>query len=421
MKIANHKLKILIVGSGGREHALGWKLSQSPLVDRIFFAPGNAGTSTVGENVAIGVNEIGRLAEFAEKQQVDLTMVGPELPLTLGIVDEFNKKNLAIVGPTKKASRIESSKIFAKKLMKKYRIPTAEFAAFDDKKSALAYIGKSRFPVVVKADGLYAGKGVAVCSNFAQAKSFVEKLTGKIVVEECLVGPEVSFMVATDGVNFQSFLPSQDHKRLNDNDQGPNTGGMGAYAPVPIASQKLIGRIEKEIVAPIIKAMKKEGCLYQGILYPGLILTKDGPKVLEFNCRFGDPETQPLMTMLKSDLLPILLSIVKGTADKQKIIFKPGASVCVVLAAPGYPGKYAKNLPINGLNDYKDVAVFHAGTGFKDKKILAMGGRVLGITSYGRSIKEAIKKAYGVIGRKGVWFRGMVYRQDIAHKAIKNL
>jgi len=417
-------MKILIVGSGGREHALGWKLSQSKKVKKIYFAPGNAGTLSIGDNINIKVDNINQLAQFAKDKKIDLTFVGPELPLSLGIVDQFRKEKLLIIGPTKSASRIETSKIFAKKLMAKYKIPTAEFAVFENKKAARDYLKTAKFPLVIKADGLYAGKGVMVCQKYQQAQIFLNQLSeGRIIIEECLFGQEVSFMVATDGKDFISFLSSQDHKRLKDKDLGPNTGGMGAYAPVPFVDKKLVKRIEKEIVAPTIKALDKEDCLYQGILYPGLILTKTGPKVLEFNCRFGDPETQPLMMMLKNDLLPILISTVKKTVNKQQLIFKSGSSVCVVLASAGYPGNYKKGEVIKGLNKIKDknTVVFHAGTSTKDKQIVTNGGRVLGVTSYGKNIKQAIKKAYQVIGKQGVWFKKMVFRKDIGDKAISKL
>jgi len=409
---------------------LGWKLKQSPAVGKIYFAPGNAGTNSIGENISIGVTEIKKLTQFVQKEQIDLTIVGPDAPLELGIVDYFQKAKLRIIGPSKKASQIESSKIFAKKLLAKYKIPTAKFVVFNNFNQAKKYLKKAGYPLVIKADGLCLGKGVAVCKNYQEGENFlrqlmIDKIFGesgeKIIIEECLYGQEVSFMVLTDGKNFLSFLPSQDHKRLLDNDLGLNTGGMGAYAPVPFVKKKLINEIEKEIIAPAVAAMKKEGCLYQGILYPGLILTKEGPKVLEFNCRFGDPETQPLMMMLKSDLLPLLISTIEKTVNKQKLIFKTGASVCVVLAADGYPGQYKKGEIIYGLKKLDNNSqVFHAGTNKKNGKILTSGGRVLGVTAYGKDIKDALKKAYGKIGKHGVFFKGMHYRKDIGKKAISN-
>ncbi|PIP63169.1 phosphoribosylamine--glycine ligase [Candidatus Roizmanbacteria bacterium CG22_combo_CG10-13_8_21_14_all_35_9] len=420
---------ILIIGSGGREHALGWKLKQSSNVSQIFFAPGNAGTNQIGKNINIQSENINDLLKFAQENKIDLTLVGPEAPLVLGIVDLFKKNGLKIIGPSKKASLIEASKIFAKQLMKKYHIPSADFMYFADFNQAKKYLLCAKYPLVIKADGLCAGKGVMVCKNKKQAIKFLKQLmvnrifgqsANRIVIEECLTGQEVSFMVVTDGKNFLSFLPSQDHKRLKDKDLGPNTGGMGAYAPVPFVNKKLIKEIEKNIIAPTISALAKENCFYQGILYPGIILTANGPKVLEFNCRFGDPETQPLMMMLKSNLLSILLSIIKGSVNEQKLFFKSGASVCVVLASGGYPEDYKKGEEIYGLNKIKDknLVVFQAGTKEENRKVVANGGRVLGITSYGKNIKEAIKKVYQVIGKQGVWFNKMTYRKDIAQKAF---
>jgi len=423
------KLRILVVGQGGREHALGWQLSQSPLVKKIFFAPGNSGTENLGENINIKVDEIEKLADFAKKEKIDLIIVGPELPLVLGIVDFFQKKGLKIIGPTKKASLIEGSKIFAKKLMSKYNIPTAKYEIFTNFHLAEKYLKKTTYPLVIKADGLCQGKGTKVCDNQKEAEEFLKKLMvkkifgsagEKVVIEECLTGQEISFMVITDGKDFLSFLPSQDHKRLLDNNQGPNTGGMGAYAPVPFVNKNLIKRIEKEIVSPTISALAKEGCSYQGILYPGLILTKKGPKVLEFNCRFGDPETQPLMMLLQSDLLAIFLSLIEGKLKKKKLVFKKGAAVCVVLAAKGYPGNYEKGGIIYGLDKIKnkDIQVFHAGTAKKNNQIVVAGGRVLGITGYSSSLFLALKKVYKAIGKKGVYFNNMSYRKDIGQKGL---
>ncbi len=422
-------MKILIIGSGGREHALGWKIKQSPLVKKIYFAPGNPGTKEIGENVNIAVTDINKLISFAKKNKIDLTVVGPETALVLGITDVFGKEKLKIIGPSKKASQIESSKTFAKQLMKKYKIPTAEFFTFNNFDAANKYLQHTKYPLVVKADGLCLGKGVAVCKNKKEAEQFlkqliVDKIFGKsgekIIIEECLFGQEISFMVITDGKDFLSFSPSQDHKRLSDSDRGPNTGGMGAYTPVPFLDKKLITQIEKEIVAPTIKAMEKEGCLYQGILYPGLILTREGPKVLEYNCRFGDPETQPLMMSLESDLVEIFLSQQKGKLKNKKIVFKKGFSVGVVLVSAGYPNEYKKGDQIFGLdkvND-KDIQVFQAGTKELDKKTVTSGGRVLAVTSHGQTLTETIEKTYRLIGKKGINFKGMQFRTDIGKKGL---
>ncbi|KKP60895.1 MAG: Phosphoribosylamine-glycine ligase [Candidatus Roizmanbacteria bacterium GW2011_GWA2_34_18] len=415
-------MKILIIGSGGREHALGWKIKQSPQIEKIYFAPGNPGTKEIGENIPnIDATDIKKLVQFAKDKKIDLTVVGPEIPLVLGIADVFRKERLNIIGPSKKASRIEGSKTFAKEIMKKYKIPTAQYFAFNDFDQAKKHLDKAKYPLVIKADGLCMGKGVAVCKNKKEAERFLKQLVGKkIIIEECLFGQEISFMVITDGKDFLSFLPSQDHKRLIDNDRGPNTGGMGAYTPVPFVDKKLIKQIEKEIVVPTIKGMAKEGCLYQGILYPGLILTKNGPKVLEYNCRFGDPETQSLMMQLESDLVEIFQAQQKKQLKNKKIIFKKGFSVGVILASAGYPGDYKKGDQIYGLNDVKDekVQIFHAGTKELDKKIVTNGGRVLSITSHGESLTETIQKTYQQIGKKGIHFKGMQYRRDIGKKGL---
>ncbi len=422
-------MEILIVGSGGREHALGWKIKQSPLVSKIYFTPGNPGTRIIGENVAIEPTDIKGLLNFAKSKKIDLTVVGPETPLVMGVADVFKKEKLKIFGPSKLASQIEGSKIFAKQLMKKYKIPTAEYFTFNNFKEAEGYLQKAKYPLVIKADGLSLGKGVAVCKNKNDSKKFlkqlmVDKIFGgsgeNIIIEECLFGQEISFMVITDGKDFLSFLPSQDHKRLITNNQGPNTGGMGAYTPVPFVDKKLLKQIEKEIVAPTIKAMEKEGCLYQGILYPGLILTKEGPKVLEYNCRFGDPETQPLMMQLESDLMEIFLSQQKNKLKNKKLVFKKGFAIGVVLASAGYPSEYKKGDQIYGLNDIqnKEIQIFHAGTKEIDKKIVTNGGRVLSVTATGLNLEETIKKTYQQIGKKSVHFKGMQYRKDIGKNGL---
>ncbi|MFA5770333.1 MAG: phosphoribosylamine--glycine ligase [Patescibacteria group bacterium] len=422
-------MKILIIGSGGREHALGWKIKQSPLVDKIYFAPGNPGTKEIGENVSIEVTDINKLLKFAKNKKIDLTVVGPETPLVLGIVDVFKKEKLKIFGPSKKAAQIEGSKTFSKELMKKYKIPTAEYFTFNNFDDASKYLQHAKYPLVIKADGLCMGKGVAVCKNRKEAEAFLSELmidktfgssAEKIIIEECLFGQEISFMVITDGKDFLSFLSSQDHKRLIENNQGPNTGGMGAYAPVPFVDKKLLTQIEKEIVAPTIKAMAKEGCLYQGILYPGLILTKEGPKVLEYNCRFGDPETEPLMMSLESDLVEIFLAQQKNKLKNKKLVFKKGFSVGVVLASDGYPGNYEKGDQIYGLDKIKDekIQIFHAGTKELDKKIITNGGRVLLVVGHEEDLEAAIKKTYQQIGKKSVHFKGMQFRKDIGKNGL---
>ena len=419
-------MKILIIGSGGREHAIVWKIAQSPKVKKIYCAPGNPGISQLAENVPIEVTQLDRLVQFAKAMQIDLTFVGPEVPLIDGIVDIFQKNKLTIIGPTKKAAQLEGSKTFAKKILKKYNIPTAGFETFSDYKKAKTYLENSLYPIVIKASGQAAGKGVLVAQNKKEALQFLNEIMiakvfgasgNQVVIEEYLAGQEVSFIVATDGKDFISFLPSQDHKRIYDGDKGPNTGGMGAYAPVPFVTKKLIEKIEKTIVAPTIKAMAKEGIPYSGILYPGLILTEDGPKVLEFNCRFGDPETQPLMTLLKTDLIDILLAIKNKKIKNLKLKWHPGSSVCVVLTSYGYPGSYETGKEIRGLPQ-KNISIFHSGTKLVNNKIVTSGGRVLGITAQDKDLKSAIKKVYKYIGKKGVHFSSMHYRKDIGKKGL---
>lgn len=422
--------KILVIGSGGREHALVWKIAQSKNAGEIYCSPGNAGTDTVAKNIPIEPTEIKKLLSFVKKNKIDLTIVGPEAPLVAGIVDLFKRDHLAIIGPSKKASQIESSKVFAKKLMHRYDIPTAKFKIFNDFQKAIEYLEKIKYPIVIKADGLCTGKGVSVCNSKKEAADFLKSLmvnkifdnaARRVIIEECLFGQEVSFTVLTDGKHFISLLPSQDHKRIFEGDKGPNTGGMGAYAPIPFADKKLIKVVEEKIVAPILKALRENGHPYQGILYPGLIITNEGPKVLEFNCRFGDPETQPLMMLLKSDLLSIFESLLKGTLHKEKITFKRGGAVCVVIASKGYPGHYKKGERIYGLekNYGSNPAIFHAGTALNNGQLTTHGGRVLGVTAFGKNISQAIKNAYAVIGIQGIHFKGMQYRKDIGQKALR--
>lgn len=427
--MAEKKLSVLIVGSGGREHALVWKLAQSKKIEKIYCAPGNAGTSLLAQNIAVDSIDIKGLIKFVKKEKIDLTFVGPEAPLIEGIVDKFRKNKLVIIGPDRKAARIEGSKIFAKKLLIKYGIPTAGFKKFTDFKRADYFAKTSKYPLVVKADGQCLGKGVLVARNYNEAEKFLKKLLldkiygehgAKVIIEEYLTGQEISFMAATDGVDFVSFLTSQDHKRISDNDRGQNTGGMGAYTPVTFIDQKLIQRIENEIVKPTLKAMRKEGCLYQGILYPGLILTKDGPKVLEFNCRFGDPETQPVLSLLKTDLMDVFEAIQKKQVNKLKLSWHKGFAVCVVIASRGYPGKYEQGIPITFARAAlaNGSVIFHSGTRKLGNKIISAGGRVLGVTGQGKSLKLAIKNTYQVIDKNGIHFSGMQYRRDIGQKGL---
>ncbi len=424
-------MKVLVIGSGGREHALVWKIAQSPKVDEIYCTPGNPGIGKIAKNIPNTVDQLRTLVKFAKKEKIDLTIVGPEIPLVAGVVDLFRKNNLAIIGPTQKAAQIEGSKVFAKKLMKKYDIPTAKFEAFREYKKARSYLKSQDYPLVIKADGVSAGKGVAVCKNHTDALKFLKKLMrdkifgnsgNNVVIEECLFGQEVSFMAATDGSNFITLLPSQDHKRVFENDKGPNTGGMGAYAPIPWVSKTLILEVEDQIIQPTIKALKKEGSTYSGILYPGIILTKDGPKVLEFNCRFGDPETQPVLSLLKSDIIDLFLAIVQKKINKIKIKWYKGSAICVVLTSKGYPEKYKTDQEIFGLdklNNKKNIYAFQSGTKFVGGKVVTSGGRVLGITAQDKNLLSAIKKAYKYIGKAGIHFSGMHYRKDIGKKGLK--
>jgi len=420
-------MKILVVGSGGREHTLAWKLSASPLVNRLYAAPGNAGMSELAECVNIRVDDMRGLADFAQRNSVDLTVVGPELPLTLGIVDEFERRNLKILGPSKEAAAIEGSKVFAKQFMSKHHIPTASFKIFDNPDQASDFVKASEMPLVIKADGLAAGKGVVIVEDASAALSaiqqiMVEKAFGesgsRIVVEDFLEGEEMTVLAFTDGQTIRPMPTSQDHKKILEGDQGPNTGGMGAYAPTTIADERLMARIYDEILEPTVAGLQNEGKTFKGILYAGLMLTEIGPKVMEFNCRFGDPETQVVLPLLKTDLAEVFLAIVDGELSLQDVEWNENYAVCVVLASAGYPGKYEKGKEILGLNKVKgmqDVVVFHAGTKKESGRILTDGGRVLGITATDISMEKAIQKTYAAVEK--IRFEGMQYRRDIGHRA----
>ena len=417
---------ILVIGSGGREHALAWKLKQSKHVDKIYCAPGNAGIAQIAKNVDIKPEDIKSLADFAEKNKINLTVVGPENPLVMGIVDEFEKRNLKIFGPSKMAAQLEGSKVFSKQFMKENRIPTANFKVFDNAERAKDYINNSSMPIVVKADGLAAGKGVIVCKTIQEAidaidRIMVEKKFGesgnKIVIEDFLKGEEASILAVTDGKDFVTLLPSQDHKQILDEDKGPNTGGIGAYAPVPIINNELNERIEKEIIKPTINGMLKRNP-FKGCLYLGLMITEDGPKVLEYNCRFGDPEAQPVLSLLETDFFEILEASANDSIDSIEIKNKNGAACCVVMASGGYPGEYEKGKIIYGLEKIpKDVIVFHAGTAIKDGKIVTNGGRVLGVTGIGKDISSSIKAAYD--GVNCIKWENEYHRTDIGQKALR--
>lgn len=422
--------KVLVVGQGGREHALVWKLAQSPEVEKIFAAPGNPGIAQLAECVDINVDDAARLLQFALKQAIDLTVVGPEAPLMDGIVDSFAAAGLKIFGPSAAAARLEGSKVFTKQLLHKYGIPTARFDVCENSEAAhqaaRSYIEQDR-PVVLKADGLAAGKGVVVTADGQEAADAIEAMMNqhtfgqagdRMVVEECLVGEELSVFTLCDGKNYLTLMTAQDHKRVFDNDEGPNTGGMGAYVNPPVYTPELKAAIESRIVAPVIAAMEKEGHPYKGVLYTGLMLTAEGPQVLEFNARFGDPETQVLMPAIKGDLLPLLEACAEGTLGDSQIELEAKACVGVVLASDGYPGDYPKGKPIRGLDQVAaDTMVFHAGTAVKDGQLVTNGGRVLAVVCRGRDNAEAIGKVYREVEK--ISFEGMHYRRDIGRRALQ--
>jgi len=424
-------MKILVIGSGGREHALIWKIAQSPKVSKIYCAPGNAGIADLAEPVPIGAEDVDKLAEFAGEKKIDLTVVGPEIPLAMGIVDIFEKKELKIFGPSKGAAQLESSKSFAKELMEKHNIPTAAGQAFTDFKKAEDYILKKGAPLVLKADGLAAGKGVIICMTEDEALAALKliikdsafgKAGEKVVVEEFLMGEEASFIAFTDGKTVLPLPSSQDHKAAYDGDQGPNTGGMGAYSPAPVIDRYLNNKIMAEVMIPAVRAMEAEGNPYKGILYAGLMIDKDKIKVLEFNVRLGDPEAQPLLMRLKSDIVPLMEGVITETLHEQTLEIDQRASACVVMAAGGYPESYEKGLPISGIdqaNQMEDIFVFHAGTTINDSDIVTSGGRVLGVTGLGDSVKEAVSKVYTAVSKIG--WNNMYHRQDIGKKAVKRM
>ncbi len=422
---------VLIVGSGGREHALCWKIAQSPRVDKVYCAPGNAGISQHAECVNIKASDIEALADFAQKQKIDLTIVGPEDPLAHGIVDHFREKGLAVFGPSSKAAAIEASKVFTKDLLSKAQIPTGRYRTFTDADEALDYVKNvTGVPVALKADGLAAGKGVILPQTIEEAEEAIDLIMRKkafgdagnsIVVEEFLTGEEASFMAVTDGTNVLPLATSQDHKPVFDFDKGPNTGGMGAYSPAPVVNDDLFLQAMQMIMRPTVKAMADAGRPYEGVLYGGLII-KDGiAKVIEFNCRFGDPEAQPILMRMKSDLVDVIEAALEGRLDSIEIEWDPRAAVCVVLASGGYPGSYEKGKPISGLEDaaaMEDVMVFHAGTALSDSGYVTAGGRVLGVTALGDTIKQAIERAYEAVGK--ISWEGMHYRTDIGQKALRH-
>jgi phosphoribosylamine--glycine ligase len=414
-------MKVLVIGGGGREHAIVHKLSQSPKVDKIYCAPGNAGIGLLAECVDIKIGDIEKLKEFAIKNNIDLTVVGPEMPLVQGIVDEFEKAGLKIFGPNKNAAAIEGSKYFTKHLLSKYNIPTGRFKAFDKYQEAMKFLKETWYPVVMKADGLAQGKGVFIVKDFIEAKEVLDLMMKKrifgasgdiVIIEEMLFGKEASVFAFTDGENILPMVSAMDYKKVYEGDKGPNTGGMGSIAPNPYLEKETLKEVMESILKPVVKALQKEGIVYKGVLYAGLMLTKEGPKVLEFNARFGDPETQVVLPLLKTDLINIIEATIEGKLDKIQIEWEDKKAVCAVAVSNGYPGEYQTGFEITGLEKVKEAFVYHAGTALKDGKIVTSGGRVLAVTTIGDSYEEAREKVYREIEK--ISFEGMYYRKDIA-------
>lgn len=421
-------MRILVIGKGGREHALAWKLSQSDKAEKIFVAPGNGGIAKLAEIVPIAVDDLTGLADFAGKNRIDLTVVGPELPLTMGIVDIFEERGLKIFGPNKEAAEIEGSKAFAKDFMDKYHIPTARFKVFTSHLEAIDFTTSASYPLVIKADGLAAGKGAVIVNDPDEARSQIEEIMvdmvfgeagSKVLVEEFLTGEEVTVMALTDGERVIPMVSSQDHKRIGEGDTGLNTGGMGAYAPTSIVNEKMLKQINDEILEPTIRGLAEQGRKYTGVLYTGLMITDRGPKVLEYNCRFGDPETQAVLPLLESDLARIFSDIADGYLNIDEIKWKDAHAACVVLASKGYPAAVEKGMAIKGLDksDSNNCVVFHAGTARPGNQYITDGGRVLGVTAVDRTLSDALSRAYDTINN--IHFDGMQYRRDIGWRAGK--
>jgi phosphoribosylamine--glycine ligase len=421
-------MKVLVVGSGGREHALAWKLRQSPRVTALFCAPGNAGTATLGSNVPIAVSDIAALADFAAGEGIGLTVVGPDDALAAGIVDEFQRRGLRIFGPTKEGARFESSKAFAKHFMERHGIPTARFGEFTDSAEAHRFCQKMTYPVVIKADGLALGKGVIIAQNAAEAAMAIYRIMDqrqfgeagrRVVIEEFLTGEECSLHALVDGSSYAIFPSAQDHKRALDGDQGLNTGGMGAYSPAPVLTPELERAAREQVMEPFVRGLQADGLAFKGLLYPGLMVTPQGLKVLEFNCRFGDPETQAFMPRLKSDLVEAMEAVIDGRLSGCKLEWTDEAAVCVVMASGGYPGDYAKGREIGGIADAESTGatVFHAGTKISEGRLVTSGGRVLGVTALGADVRAAREDAYAAVGK--IRFQDAHYRRDIAARALK--
>ena len=428
-------MNVLVIGNGGREHALGWKISQSTQVERVFVAPGNAGTAADCENVALDLEDFDAVQQFARQNEVDLTVVGPEAPLAAGMVDALQEAGLRVFGPSKNAAQLEASKVFCKKLLRTADIPTADFRVFGDAKSAVRYVQEhypndtDEVPLVVKADGLAAGKGVIVCSKRQEALDAIDQIANQrvfgdagsqLILEERLEGQEASVLAITDGQTIVTLPPAQDHKPALDGDQGPNTGGMGAYSPTPVVDEKLLSWVEEHVLVPTVHAMKRSRNPFRGVLYAGLMITRHGSKVLEYNVRFGDPECQPLLMRLQSDLVEVLDATVDGRLDElQPLQWDPRPAVCVVMASDGYPGSYETGHPISGLDaaaKLPDVKVFHAGTRLEGDQVLTAGGRVLGVTAVGETTSLAKQQAYEAV--KCIDWPGAWCRSDISDKAL---
>lgn len=422
-------MKVAVIGGGGREHALAVTLAKSPSVEKLYALPGSDAMAAVAQCVPVGVEDLSGIAAFCEKEGVDLVVVGPEVPLTEGLADVCQAKGIAVFGPNKAAAQMEGSKVFAKNLMKKYNVPTAAYASFTDGAAAKDYITAQGAPIVVKADGLAAGKGVVVAQTVDEALAAVDAIMedrifgesgGRIVIEECMVGEEVSLLAFVDGKTIVPMISAQDHKRIFDGDKGPNTGGMGAYAPAPVMTPELTRTVYDTILVPVVKGLAAEGITYQGCLYAGLMITADGPKVVEFNCRFGDPETQAVLPLLDGDLAQIMLACAKGTLTADMVHWKQASACCVIMASKGYPESSHKGDVISGLDSVApDVQVFHSGTKVVDGQYVTNGGRVLGVTALGATLQEAIDQAYANVRR--ISFDGQQVRQDIGAKGLRHL
>ncbi len=419
-------MNVLLIGSGGREHAIAWKVAQSPRLSKLYIAQGNPGTAVLGESVALNADNHPAIVRFCREKQVDLVIVGPEAPLAAGLADSLGDLGIKVFGPSKAAAQIESSKVFSKNFMQRHEIPTAPFATFDKLSEALAYLEQINYPVVLKASGLAAGKGVILPESMDEAKAALEAMLvggafgqagSEVVIEERLTGPEVTLMAFSDGVTIRPMIPSQDHKRALDGEQGPNTGGMGAYAPVPVCPPEVVAELVRTALQPVVDGLREEGSPFVGVLYGGFILTPDGPRVIEFNCRFGDPETQVVLPLLETDFLEIALACVEGRLDEIDVRWRGGAAACVVLASGGYPGKYQTGFPISGLEvESPSTFVFHAGTKVVGEQVVTAGGRVLSIAGWGAEVQEALGAAYTRV--QAIQFESMHYRKDIGWRVL---